>query len=133
MNENDLPKKLVNVESIDEVDCSPFYLQRMVHSDRVFVFAPPLVLTPELDETNQLYCLTHPELGIDVYAYTRDQLDLGLKEQVAFLWDTYALSPDEELTESALTFKKNLLAAVREVVHASRKAADRSEPDRQRI
>jgi hypothetical protein len=80
---------------------------------------PPLVLTPELDETNQLYCLINPDLGVDVYAYTRDQLDLELKEQVAFLWDSYVLSPDEELTESALTLKKNLLAAVREVVHAS--------------
>lgn len=119
MDENDLPKKIINVESIDEVDLSPFYLQQVTYGDRSFVFGEPLQLIPELDETEQLYCIEKPELGIDVYAYTRDQLDLELKEQIAFLWDAYALAPDNELTGAALVLKQHLLAALREVSRAA--------------
>ena len=84
-----------------------------------FEFLKPLQLTPEHDETQQLYCLEEQDLGIDVYAYTRDQLDVELKEQIAFLWDDYAQVPGEELTDAAIRLKQNLLAAVREVPHAA--------------
>jgi len=119
MDENDLPKKIINVESIEEVDLSTFYLQTIEYAGRTFEFSKPLELTPELDETQQLYCLEKPELGIDVYAYTRDQLDLELREQIAFLWDTYAMAADEELTGAAIVVKENLLAALREVPGAA--------------
>lgn len=82
------------------------------YGGRTFEFDKPLELTPELDETKQLYCLEKPELGIDVYAYTRDQLDLGLREQIAFLWDTYAMAADEELTGAAIAVKQSLLANI---------------------
>jgi hypothetical protein len=119
MDENDLPKKIINVESIEEVDLSAFYLQTINFAGRTFEFIKPLELTLELDETQQLYCLEKAELGIDVYAYTRDQLDLELREQIAFLWDTYAMASDEELTGAAITVKQNLLAAIREVQSAA--------------
>ncbi len=119
MDENDLPKKIINVESIDDVDLSPFYLQHIEYNGRLFEFVKPLELTPEMDETEQLYCLEKSQLGIDVFAYTRDQLDHELKEQIAFLWDTYARATDEELTGAALTLKHNLRAALREVARAA--------------
>lgn len=94
--------------------------QKMVHGARVFEFLHPLELAPTLDEeTRQLYCLEQAGLGIDVYAYTRDQFDLELKEQLAFLWDTYAQASDEELTGAAITLKRNLLQALREITHAA--------------
>ncbi|MEI7670834.1 MAG: hypothetical protein WCK00_01845 [Deltaproteobacteria bacterium] len=110
---------IVNVESIVEVDLSPFYLQTLEHSGRTFTFTKPLVLIPDLDETKQLYCLEYPTLGIDVYAYTRDQLELELWEQIAFLWDNYALDNDAELTEAALHLKKNLLDNLKEITDAA--------------
>jgi len=119
IDENDLPKKINNVESIEEVDFSPFYLTTVEHGARKFVFDKPLVLTPELDESQQLYCLTKPELGIDVYAYTREQLHMELQEQIAFLWDTYALADDEELADTAIAIKQNLRAALQEVTDAA--------------
>jgi hypothetical protein len=120
LDENDQPKKIINVESIDEVDLSPFYLHKIAYGVRSFEFTQPLELTPTLDdETKQLFCLENPELGLDVYAYTRDQLDLELKEQIAFLWDTYAQAPDEELTVAAIALKRKLLAALREVPRAA--------------
>jgi hypothetical protein len=119
LDDNEQPKKIVNVESIIEVDLSPFYLQSIEHSGRNFVFIKPLELTPDLDETQQLFCLEYADLGIDVYAYTRDQLDLELREQIAFLWDSFALADDTELTGTALQLKTNLLNALREVTDAA--------------
>ena len=119
LDDNEQPKKIVNVESIVEVDFSPFYLLSVEHSGRVFDFTTPLELTPDLDETQQLYCLDYPALGINVYAYTRDQLDIELREQIAFLWDSYAMADDVELTESALQLKRNLLASLKEVTDAA--------------
>ena len=93
-------------------DISPFYVQHIEYGDRKFEFIKLLELTPEFNETQQLYCLEKPELGIDVYVYTRDQLDLELREQIAFLWDTYAMAADDELTGAAIIVKQNLLAKI---------------------
>ena len=98
---------------------SPFYVQHIEYGDRKFEFIKPLELTPELDEVTQLHCIVQPELGIDVYAYTRDQLDLELREQIAFLWDTYAMADDAELTDAAVAVKQNLLATLREMPGAA--------------
>lgn len=119
LDDNEQPKKIINVESIVEIDLSSFYLQIIEFSGRFFKFDQPLELTPDLDETQQLYCLEYADLGIDVYAYTRDQLDLELREQIAFLWDSYALADDAELTVSALQLKNNLLTALREITDAA--------------
>lgn len=119
LDDNDQPKKIINVESIVEVDLSPFYLQTVEYLDRAFAFTQPLELTPDLDETLQLYCLEYRSLGIDVYAYTRDQLDLELREQIAFLWDSYALADDSDLTKTAQDLKNNLRSALREVLDAA--------------
>jgi hypothetical protein len=90
-------------------DLSPFYLHSFGHSGRNFSFINPLKLTPDCDEAKRLYCLEYAALGIDVFAYTRDQLDLELREHIAFLWDSYAMADDAELTESALQLKNKLL------------------------
>jgi hypothetical protein len=119
LDDNEQPQKIVNVDSIVEIDLSTFYLKTIEYSWREFIFNKPLELTPFLDETQQLYCLEHAELGIDVYAYTRDQLDSELREQIAFLWDQYALADDEDLTESALALKNNLLTALKELADAA--------------
>jgi hypothetical protein len=92
---------------------STFYIKTIEYEGRTFEFDKPLELTPELDESRQLYSLEKPEIGINVYAYTRDQLDLELREQIAFLWDTYALAADEELTGAAIVVKQNLLTKIK--------------------
>ena len=57
---------------------STYSIKTIEYEGRTFEFSKPLELTPELDETQQFFCLETPEMGIDVYAYTRDQLDLEL-------------------------------------------------------
>jgi hypothetical protein len=109
--------QVLRVENI--FDLSPFYLQSFEHSGRKFSFINPLKLTPDRNETKQLYCLEYADLGIDVFACTRDQLDLELREQIAFLWDNFALADDTELTKSALQLKDNLLNTLKEITDAA--------------
>ncbi len=116
---NELPSKIFNVEAIDVIDLSPVYLDTIELGTRKFELTPTLELTPELDETKQLYGLENTTLGIDVFAYTRDQLIQELKEQLVFMWDSYALADDGELTDAAQQLKKNLLQALKEVIDAA--------------
>ncbi len=44
---------------------------------------------------------------------------MELQEQIAFLWDTYALANDDELADTAVAIKQNLRAALREVTDAA--------------
>jgi hypothetical protein len=59
------------------------------------------LIEPVLDETKQLLCLQKPELGIDVYAYQRDELFDALKEEIDVLWRNYAGEKDDILTVGA--------------------------------
>ena len=101
------------------MNLSPFYLQTIEYSCRNFAFIKPLELAPSFDETQQLYYLEYADLGIDVFAYTRDQLDQELREQIVFLWDSYALADDAELTETATQLKINLLNRLKEIIDAA--------------
>jgi len=117
---HDLPLKIVDVINMEQVDLSPFFLNEVAYHDRRFRFLEPLELTPTLDEdTSQLYCLEHPALGIDVFAWNRADLESELAEQIAFLWDNYALAEDGSLTSDALELKRSLKQALCEVHDAA--------------
>ena len=85
------------------------YLLSYVFYDRV---------EPKLDETQQLMCLENPLLGIDVFAYTRDELDEELEIEIGVLWRNYAIERDEMLSPKAKELKYNLLNAIDEVKNA---------------
>jgi len=110
-----LPKKIVNVKSIDEVDLAPVFLRAFQLGGRTFTFMKAIELLPELDpDTFQLFCIEDQTLGINVFAYSREQLIRELEEQLAFLWDTYAKAEEVELTEAAKVIRKALLDTMRE-------------------
>jgi hypothetical protein len=67
-----------------------------------------------LDETRQLLCLEKPELGIHVFAPTREELLDELHAEIEMLWCEYALEQDEVLTDRARQLKANLLQNLRE-------------------
>ncbi|MBF0112990.1 MAG: hypothetical protein HQK74_09695 [Desulfamplus sp.] len=94
---------------------SPFIFESVEHLDRTFIFNPTLELMPYFDEAGQLYSIEYPNLEVDVYASTLDQLKLEFSEQIAFLWDNYALADDQELTGTAQRLKRNLLSALKEI------------------
>ena len=72
-----------------------------------------------LDETKQLLCIEKADLGIDVFATTREALLTELQEQISMLWQEYAQAPDDELDAPARVLKHALLARFGEVTNAA--------------
>lgn len=98
---------------LQDVDLSPIVLD-IIHSNDVDLkFKTPIHLEPKLDET--ACCVTFPELNIDVYEYTREDLENALSEQIVFLWQKYAKESDNNLTEKAILLKKHLLNFIEEI------------------
>jgi len=119
--EEDRPTKIIDVEDIREVDLSPFRVVIIEFKDLVLRFQEPLILDPYLDESKQLICLSEPRLGIDVFAYSRDELENELSEQIAFLWEDYAKGDEAEMTTQAVELKQCLLESIVEnVIDAKR-------------
>lgn len=101
----------------EPVDLSPMIFSTVTWAGRTLRLHRPLVLTPTRDEeSNQLYILTDQELGIDVFAPTRDQLADELAEQLLFQWDTYAQEQPDRLSRGARRLRQALLARLREEV-----------------
>ena len=75
----------------------------------------PLLLTPQMDDdTEQLYVVEEPEIGLHVFSYTREDLIHEINEQIAVLWEEYAVTTDELATD-ARTLQAKLLATLEEI------------------
>jgi hypothetical protein len=103
---------------IEALDLSPIELSRVEYAGRKLTIAPPLRVVPVLDESEQLLTALDAQIGLDVFAPTRKELLEEVSEQLVFLWDTYALSSDDDLTESAQKLKSNLLEHLKDTSHA---------------
>lgn len=119
VDEDNQPKRIVDVNDIREVDLSPFYVAEVLLDDYALRLREPLVLTPELDESQQLLCLVDPSLGLDVCAFTRDELDEALAVEIDILWRNNARTEDDKLTPAAIELKRGLLARMEEVARAA--------------
>ncbi|MDP2181351.1 MAG: hypothetical protein Q8K99_02120, partial [Actinomycetota bacterium] len=110
LDENDHPVKLTDVSAVETVDLSPLTIDAVVLEGQLLVPSPPLVLTPALDpETKQVLLASDEGLGLSAAAPTRDQLYEELVDEIAFVWEAYALEDDEILSPAAAELKKRLL------------------------
>lgn len=100
------PRQIVEVSRIEELDLSPFVIREIVPSVSL---ATPLRLAPFLSEDEQLLQLVHEELDIDVFAPTRAELWMELREQLGMLWHEFAMEEDDHLSEPAQVLKARLL------------------------
>ena len=91
---------------------SPFVTHEFTCAGRVLKFVSPLSLAPVFDETSHYLCLQDHRLGIDVFAATRERVRVELQEQLAVLWEEYALAAEETLSPAALAIKRNLHSAI---------------------
>ena len=107
-------KQIIAVESIEPIDLSDFVIDSFPYGDNTIKFRTPLILAPFLNESKQLMCLENDTLGINVFAFTREQLLEELQEQLSALWFEYAIAEDEKLTPKALQLKRNLHDAIEE-------------------
>ena len=119
LDEQGSPKQLIDVTDIRDLDLSAFMFDTIRHGLLNLKATSILILEPTLDETKQLLCIVHGELGIDVYATTRETLLIELHEQLAMLWQEYAQAADEELDAPARQLKQALLKRFSEVSHAA--------------
>ena len=108
-----VPIKLTDVIRIEPLDLSPIILSGVFHNKRRFRFKRIFKFGLELEEDcKQLLIVDNAELGLNVFARTREQLIDEIGEQVAFLWDAYARCDDEKLTPEAQKLKQSVLNAV---------------------
>ena len=80
---------------------------------RTIKFKEPLMLESENMEGG--LCLTHKELTLSACGKSVPQCVNIIREELATLWEEYALAPDDELTADAIVFKNKLLAMVEEL------------------
>jgi len=74
-----------------------------------------LKITPELDDSKTLICYNKDDIGIFVYAESRERFLSLLYEQIAMLWQEYARVPDAKLSKEAQDLKKALKATFEEI------------------
>ena len=103
------------VSDIRDLDLSPFTIDQIRQEGRLLRARQHLAIEPTLDDDKQFLCLTHDELGIEVFAHTREQLAVELAEQLAMLWDEFTLASDDSLEPSAQQIKRALLQSFEEV------------------
>lgn len=119
LDEQGAPKQIIDVTDIRDLDLSALVLDSIRHRGLTLKAVPALTLEPVLDETRQLLCIEQGELGIDVYATTREALLAELHEQLAMLWQEYAQAPDDDLDAPARLLKQALLARFTEAARAA--------------
>ncbi len=119
LDERGEPKQIIDVTDIHDLDLSALMLDTVRFSGLSLKAVPELSLEIVLDETKQLLCIERNELGIDVFAPTRESLLVELQEQIWMLWQEYATASDEELDAPAYELKQALLARFSEVNRAS--------------
>ncbi|TBR13230.1 MAG: hypothetical protein EPO43_11380 [Rugosibacter sp.] len=113
------PKQIIDVTDIRDLDLSTLALDTVRHSGLTLKAAPTLSFEPTLDESKQLLCIEHGELGVAVYAPTRETLLAELHGQLAMLWREYAQASDDELDAPARLLKQALRTRFTEGAHAA--------------
>ena len=113
------PKQIIDVTDIRDLDLSALVLDTVRHAGLTLKAVTSLSLEPVLDETKQLLCIEQADLGIDVFATTREAVLSELHEQIWMLWQEYAQARDDELDAPARLLKQSLLTRFREVTNAA--------------
>ena len=113
------PLRLIEMSDVRNIDLSLISLNQSHYGGRTITCDPPLVVSPTLDETGQLFCLEDKTLGIDVFAQTREGLLLELSQQLDMLWREFAMAIDGSLDSRALKLKLALLDRFSGAVNAA--------------
>ncbi|MHC5936231.1 hypothetical protein [Nostoc sp.] len=110
------PTNLTDVTRIEPVDLSPINVREVAGYGKKLRLIMPLFLTPELDEeTKQLLVVEESQIGLHVFAYTRDELIHEINEQMLIIWDEYVNVSVDELASDAQKLREKLLVKIEEV------------------
>lgn len=100
--------RVVRVDEVLEIDASPFDIEGFDFEGKRFRTNQPLRVEPSFEKEDQLFLATLPELGIDTFAETREELEGAVRDELQVLWREYAEADDGELAPDALALKHSL-------------------------
>ena len=113
LDDNELPKKITDVVCIQEIDLTPIVLDIIPYEEKQLKFTTPLVLTPALDDSQQLYTINYEYLGLNIFTYTRGEIVEDIEDYIVYLWEEYANEDDSRLTLDAIELKNKLLKLIK--------------------
>jgi len=106
----------------DKTMLAPFEIWEVPYGDATIKFHAPLILTPtwmphDPDEPGDVEYLDviDPELFIDVYAETREELLAWIHSEIFMNWKHFVSKDDSQLNSDTLPIKRKYLA-IAEVV-----------------
>ncbi|GAB1545156.1 hypothetical protein NUACC21_78320 [Scytonema sp. NUACC21] len=122
LNNEGQPIKLTDVTRIEPLDLSPINIREICGHDKKLRLKTHLLLTPEMDEeSGQLLVVEEPEIGLHVFAFTRDELIHEINDQMLMMWDEYVNANVDELALDARQLRESLLEKLEEVSSAATK------------
>lgn len=119
LDEQGNPKRIIDVNDIRDLDLSTLTIETVQFDGHFLKAKVPIAIEPSTDESKQFLCLERSELGINVFAATREALLAELHGQLRMLWAEYALADDNTLDAIAHQLKLSLRAAFSEVGNAA--------------
>ncbi len=119
LDEQGNPKRIIDVNDIRDLDLSALTIETVQFEGRILKATVPIAIEPSTDESKQFLCLERAELGINVFAATREALLVELHDQLRMLWAEYALADGDTLDAVARQLKLSLLAAFSEAGNAA--------------
>ena len=111
--EHQTPTSLANAESIIRVDENRIEVRERVIVNVRYRIEPPLCFTVQFDPSSCLYDLKG-ELGVNLFAETRPELEDALYAEIELLWTEYAQEEPHRLSPAALALRNVLLSRFRE-------------------
>jgi len=106
---NDNSHRIVDVQDIISVELDELEIAALYMGNQKIVAKEPLLFSPSLDETMQLFVLKYEDLGIDIAALTRSDLEEMLVDEMKMLWAEFAIETDSKLTRDGLGIKRKML------------------------
>lgn len=110
---------MTDVTRIELVDLSPIVIREVPRHNKKLRLKMPLLLTPKMaEETKQLLVVEESQIGLHVFAYTRDELIHEINEQILMMWDEYVNVSADELASDARLLRGILQEKIEEVENA---------------
>lgn len=109
LNEDGTPYALHNISDIIEVDTSPIVVASLRFDQQSLPASQPLEFAVTFDPAEGTYTATGP-FHVVVSAETRAELEATLDEELALLWEEYAVS-EEPMSEDAIILRDQLVEA----------------------
>ena len=105
--------EVLDFDLIDIEDLRPYRPDEIVWGERIFFLHGQIACGIEIEEG--LWIIEYEPLGIRASGGSHEDAIAEFSEEFAMLWDEYARTAEEELTEDAVALKQHIGKIVREV------------------